>query len=1043
MAGLIPRPRTARTRTHVLKRIGSVTTAALLLVSLLPFLAAPAYAATTWKVDDDLLGPCSMPGPVTHTTIPDAVAAAAPGDTIFVCPGIYDRATIDKTLTLYGDGGHPWTGSTVAGRDRSPVGDPTIEAIVNGGSVFAFGLDANNVIIDGFRMSAFTSIAALNTIEGTQVRNNIIGGGVTGLSFGNLPGTQAVIEHNYFLNHDCCGAAPYSAIHGGPWDNVLIRNNLFENNRRTLDGGGGAGLVFTNNETRGDGAIAIHNTTNAVISNNWIHGATASIDPQGIRLSDGNVGTSITGNNFSDRPGSVALEVNDDGGGGSSEVSFVGNHVTGWQNGIVVAPTGHGFPPLHIHFNRFANNSGDAVIGSGSVDAQHNWWGCSEGPDFPPDCDTVSSTSLDAWLVLDVTAGAPAVSPGNTTTITADLRHDQGGSLAAPGVPDGTPVTFSTTQGSVFPTNTTTVNGVATTTFTGGASDATITATVDNESDSVTVGAATVGLATTDPNYPSEPDSNKKLHTTVTHPGFGVDHGVTITETYPSRSSITVGATSYGTVGAQAAITAPVQATIPMEVEFELDASLLAPTGGNTNLIGFFNGSPMTALCSPATAAFPNPCLKSNTTGPGAGDATLKYNWMGGTGTWTFAYPCTRTGTDGPDRIVGTGANDIICGRGGNDDIIGRGGHDLIFGGSGRDTIRGETGQDHVFGESGDDVLIGNGDADKLYGSVGNDELYGRGGNDEVHGEDGNDRLVGSAGNEGMSGGPGTDDIFAGEGADWVHAGAGNDRILGSGGDDTLYGGDGHDAIFGGAGGDFVFGDNDSPGPGDGNDQMSTGEGNDTINTGNGNNLVHAGFDDDNITGGTGKDHVLTGEGDDVVGDAGGENQIYTQSGDDNIWVGGLDHDIVDAGEGNDFVTTIGGKDEILLGGGDDTVHSGDGNDHILADKGNDTIFSNGGDDAIDANEGDDYVESGSGNDQILSGGGDDTIDTGEDDDKAFGSDGNDNLIGNTGDDVLYGGRHDDQIDGGDAVDLDLCFGEDGTDTVVDCEEGDLGPRFI
>src|SRR5947209_2759550 len=62
-------------------------------------------AATMLVVDDDGFASatnCNDTTP-TYMTISAAVAAASSGDTIKVCPGIYnEQVTIDKTLTLQG-----------------------------------------------------------------------------------------------------------------------------------------------------------------------------------------------------------------------------------------------------------------------------------------------------------------------------------------------------------------------------------------------------------------------------------------------------------------------------------------------------------------------------------------------------------------------------------------------------------------------------------------------------------------------------------------------------------------------------------------------------------------------------------------------------------------------------------------------------------------------------------------------------------------------------------------------------------------------------
>src|SRR3954447_14593870 len=72
-------------------------------------LAAPAAPAATLSVDDDRKD-CTA---AAFTSVQDAIDAAAPGDTIAICPGDYAEGNaqpntsaikIDKTLTLKGAG---------------------------------------------------------------------------------------------------------------------------------------------------------------------------------------------------------------------------------------------------------------------------------------------------------------------------------------------------------------------------------------------------------------------------------------------------------------------------------------------------------------------------------------------------------------------------------------------------------------------------------------------------------------------------------------------------------------------------------------------------------------------------------------------------------------------------------------------------------------------------------------------------------------------------------------------------------------------------
>src|SRR5438132_1651225 len=103
--------------------------------------AQRAAAATTLLVDDDHVQ-CAT---AAYTSINAAIAAASPGDTIKVCPGLYnEQVMINKNnLTLLG------AQANVDARTRSFVPDPTTQSIIQHpcGPV---QLEADNLELNGF-----------------------------------------------------------------------------------------------------------------------------------------------------------------------------------------------------------------------------------------------------------------------------------------------------------------------------------------------------------------------------------------------------------------------------------------------------------------------------------------------------------------------------------------------------------------------------------------------------------------------------------------------------------------------------------------------------------------------------------------------------------------------------------------------------------------------------------------------------------------------------------------------------------------------------
>ncbi len=95
--------------------------------------------------------------------------------------------------------------------------------------------------------------------------------------------------------------------------------------------------------------------------------------------------------------------------------------------------------------------------------------------------------TVSKWLVLTITADEDTINTGETSTITADLLHDQDGVYQNPTsghVPDGIVVNFlSDALGTVNPLTGTMINGEASTIFTAGLNPgiSTITSSVDAE----------------------------------------------------------------------------------------------------------------------------------------------------------------------------------------------------------------------------------------------------------------------------------------------------------------------------------------------------------------------------------------------------------------------------------------------------------------------------------------------------------------------------------------------------------------------------------
>ena len=109
------------------------------------------------------------------------------------------------------------------------------------------------------------------------------------------------------------------------------------------------------------------------------------------------------------------------------------------------------------NFNRIIGNTPNAIVNippktnnASNFDARYNWWG-SNNPNFTA---LINGSGVDynPWLIMKFTATPTVITQGGTSTLTADFRYDSNGIFHDPAnghLPDGTPVTFTTSLGEV------------------------------------------------------------------------------------------------------------------------------------------------------------------------------------------------------------------------------------------------------------------------------------------------------------------------------------------------------------------------------------------------------------------------------------------------------------------------------------------------------------------------------------------------------------------------------------------------------------------
>lgn len=91
-----------------------------------------------------------------------------------------------------------------------------------------------------------------------------------------------------------------------------------------------------------------------------------------------------------------------------------------------------------------------------------------------------------------------------------------------------------------------------------------------------------------------------------------------------------------------------------------------------------------------------------------------------------------RTGTNGPDVLIGTNKKDSIDGLAGNDTITGKNGKDSLCGNDGDDNVSGGNAKDRLYGGNDNDTLSGGRGKDVMDGGPGFDVCNGGKGKDKA-----------------------------------------------------------------------------------------------------------------------------------------------------------------------------------------------------------------------------------------------------------------------------------------------------------------------
>jgi parallel beta-helix repeat protein len=401
----------------------------------------------------------------TYSTIQDAIndPLTLNNHTIMVKSGTYSgNFVINKKLTI-----KPVTGCNVILQALNPS-EPVIK----------INLSGNGTTIHGFTIQGATNSSGVYVTG--SLNCNLVGNNFTSNKIGVFISTSnnTILSENTFINNTYAGILLENSVKNLIYNNTALNNQFsirFSNSNQNLI----QGNTLRNNAT-GYG-IGFEKSSNNTILDNVITG-----NCNGIYI--GIVG-SLVGNSNDNFIQNNTLTSNQNGITlyNSTGNTLYQNTLTSNQYGVYCY-----YSSSNISFNRIAGNSryGIYKVGTGMVNATNNWWG-TNSPLVSSDYGSAlyapgGSVNSSSWIVMNLTGSITYVTKNSTSKseISADLtRNNQGKDTSSSGtIPDGIPVNFTTTVGTITP-STTTRRGKATVTLTSSPSSAatTVSATVENQ----------------------------------------------------------------------------------------------------------------------------------------------------------------------------------------------------------------------------------------------------------------------------------------------------------------------------------------------------------------------------------------------------------------------------------------------------------------------------------------------------------------------------------------------------------------------------------
>ena len=445
--------------------------------------AAAASACTAAPND------CSLRGAV-------AFANVNAGTTINVPAGTYQ-------LNIAGTG-EGFAGNNAIG-DLDIRGNNTIIAGAGAATTIIQQTTANDRVIEvnPDLLANFNFAISGVTITGGKETTAVGGGGIISGSINNTVSvTNCVISGNSATGVGTAGGG--GLLHTG--GSLTITGTTFSSNSTSASGGG---LGYT----AGDPLIRTPSTGTLSISGSTFSGNTANSSAAGgggADLFNSNAGSgtyTINSSSFSSNtaPNGSGGAIIVESGPLTVTTSSLANNSAGVSGGAVYSASN-----ASVTYSRLVGNSVPNPLNgltlfnnglSGAFTADDNWWGINTGPG-PNDFRNTSGSQFPmTYLQLRISASPNQLCSGSTATLTADIKQRNLGSPLTNelnGLPEFTAV-FHNVVGGTVSGATNFISGVATATFTAGASPGPASVDVTGSNQTVTANLTIDTNQTTDP----------------------------------------------------------------------------------------------------------------------------------------------------------------------------------------------------------------------------------------------------------------------------------------------------------------------------------------------------------------------------------------------------------------------------------------------------------------------------------------------------------------------------------------------------------------